>query len=236
MAQMQSGTGATPSRPKEIGGNYGDTNWTDSPGRAAEDAASVARDLGDKARQAGEALRDQTAHLADSAKELADQARDKLMDKVGEQKGVGADYIETVAKTMNRAADQFDQLPFAATYIRGAAGYVESVAQSVRNGDPGDLVRQAQDFARRQPTLAMGVSMLAGFGLVRLLKNAAQSPSTSAPRAKTGSRPSWNLDDDWRSNIEMSRDADAPTTPGSGVGPGPGFTPQSQTTNTRSGG
>ena len=48
-----------------------------------------------------------------------------------------------------------------------------------------DLVRNAQSFARRQPTAFLGMAVLAGFGVVRFLKSSADSSSPSGGSAST---------------------------------------------------
>jgi len=90
---------------------------------------------------------------------------------------------------MRRAAREFDNdLPIAGSYIRKAASQIEGVSDSIKNGDFNDLVRGAQQFARRQPTAFLGIAVLAGFGLVRFLKSSAhaQAESPASGGAYTG--------------------------------------------------
>ena len=161
----------------------------------ADQALSAGRDLKDKARDiAGsstEAIKGQASSLVDAAKDVASQATDKLKQSVDEQKNAGADYVGTLAETMRRAAREFDrELPIAGTYIRKAAAQVESVSDSIKNGDFNDLVRSAQDFARRQPTAFLGIAALAGFAAVRFLKSSAPASEGGASNQGTGSYPS----------------------------------------------
>ncbi len=147
----------------------------------ARDAAGAATDaVSDAAHAAKEAVSAGASDLADNAKEFADNAkiyaargRDAIVDGINEHKGVGADYVSGVAETLRVVAGELDrQLPYAARYVRSAADQVDNVADGVRSGDVSDLVRRAQRFAREQPTLVAGLAMLAGFGVVRLLRNA----------------------------------------------------------------
>ena len=81
---------------------------------------------------------------------------------------------------MRRAAREFDRdLPIAGSYIRKAAAQVETVSDSIRTGNFNDLLRETQDFARRQPTAFLGLAVLAGFGAVRFLKSSADASSGS---------------------------------------------------------
>lgn len=155
---------------------------------------SAAQKLAGQASSAADTIGDQASEMADSAKEYLARGGEALMDKVNEQKGAGAEYVSGVADTLRSVAGEFDrQLPFAATYIRSAASQVDSVAEGIRSGDVSQLVRRAQTFAREQPTLVAGVAMLAGFGLVRLIRNAdvggAQTAQSGATQSGSATQP-----------------------------------------------
>jgi hypothetical protein len=145
-----------------------------------DQARSAARDLKDKtidvASTPTEAIKDQASDFVDAAKDAASHATDKFKETVDGQKNAGAEYVGSLADTMRRAAREFDnELPVAGTYIRKAASQVEHVSGSIRNGNFNDLVRSAQDFARRQPTAFLGMAVLAGFGTMRFLKSSAET-------------------------------------------------------------
>jgi hypothetical protein len=153
----------------------------------ADQALSAGEDLKDKARDLAasstEAIKGHASDFMDAAKDMTGQATDKLKEAVNERTSAGAEYVGNLADTMRRAAKEFDtDLPIAGTYIRKAAGQVESVSDSIKNGNLNDLVRNAQSFARRQPTAFLGIAVLAGFGLVRFLKSSADDPSSSGER------------------------------------------------------
>lgn len=159
----------------------------------ADQALSAGRDLKDRARDiAGsstDAVKDQASNFVDAAKDVASQATDKIKQTVDGQKNAGAEYVGNLAETMRRAAREFDNdLPIAGSYIRKAASQIEGVSDSIKNGDFNDLVRGAQQFARRQPTAFLGIAVLAGFGLVRFLKSSAhaQAESPASGGAYTG--------------------------------------------------
>jgi len=144
--------------------------------KIADAASSAGRDLrtkaADLATNASAMVKEQASGLADQAAKLGAEAADKIKDTVNGQRGVGADYVDTLAETIRRAAGEFDDaVPMAANYIRLAADQVERVSGALREGEVSDLVRNAQDFARRQPTAFLGLTLLAGFGVVRFLKS-----------------------------------------------------------------
>lgn len=154
----------------------------------ADQAMAAGQDLKDKAKDLAEtstdALKGQASNLVDAAKDVASQATDKLKDAVDDQKSSGADYVGSLADTMRRAAREFDtDLPIAGTYMRKAAAQVEGVSDTIRTGNLNDLVRNAQSFARRQPTAFLGIAVLAGFGVVRFLKSSSEDNSRSETSA-----------------------------------------------------
>ncbi|MBR1153611.1 YtxH domain-containing protein [Bradyrhizobium sp. JYMT SZCCT0428] len=160
----------------------------------SEQVMSAGRDLTDKAKDIAEsstdAIKGQASDLVDAAKDVASQATDKLKDAVNSQKTSGAEYVGNLAETMRRAAREFDRdLPLAGSYIRKAASQIEGVSNHIRNGNLNDVVRNAQSFARRQPTAFLGLAVLAGFGAVRFLKSSSDDASNSAA-VRTGSRSS----------------------------------------------
>jgi ElaB/YqjD/DUF883 family membrane-anchored ribosome-binding protein len=158
-----------------------------APARSvADQALSAGRDLKDRARDiagsSSEVVKDQASNFVDAAKDVASQATDKIRQTVDGQKNAGAQYVGNLAETMRRAAREFDNdLPIAGTYIRKAASQIEGISESIRNGDFNDLVRGAQQFARRQPTAFLGIAALAGFGLVRFLKSSGRASQAGSP-------------------------------------------------------
>jgi hypothetical protein len=160
-----------------------------------EQAMSTGRDLADKAKDIAEsstdAVKGQASDLVDAAKDVASQATDKIKDAVNDRKSSGAEYVGSLADTMRRAAREFDtDLPLAGTYIRKAASQIEGVSDHIRNGNLNDVVRNAQSFARRQPTAFLGLAVLSGFGAVRFLKSSSNDDGSNSGAKGAGSRSS----------------------------------------------
>jgi hypothetical protein len=160
----------------------------------SEHAVSAGRDLKDKASDlagsSADTLKTQVSGVVDAAKDVASQATDKLKDTVNERKGAGADYVGSLADTIRRAAKEFDtDLPIAGSYMRKAASQVEGVSDSIRSGNFNDVVRNAQDFARRQPTAFLGLAALAGFAVVRFLKSSSDNTHSSSTGSTNAHQP-----------------------------------------------
>jgi ElaB/YqjD/DUF883 family membrane-anchored ribosome-binding protein len=162
----------------------------------SEQAMEAGRDYKDKAANIAGAstdkLKDQASGLASDAREMVGQAADKIKETVSDKKAAGADYVGSLAETIRRASREFDNdLPIAGKYIRKAASQVENVADSIRSGEFSDLVRNAQSFARRQPTAFLGIAALAGFAAVRFLKSSSDmSDNTAVNRSAGQAQPS----------------------------------------------
>jgi hypothetical protein len=162
----------------------------------ADQAAAASRDVQhaavDLANSSAEALKGHATELMDAAKGVAAQTGERLQDKMTEQKGAGADYVNNLADKMRRAAGEFDaDIPVAGTYIRKAADQVENAADALRRGNLNDLVQGAQAFARNQPTAFLGLAVLAGFGAVRFLKSS-YGLSHSGEQAPHAADDLWN--------------------------------------------
>jgi hypothetical protein len=152
-------------------------------GREIQNAAA------EVAQSTTEALKGHASDFMDAAKDIASQAGNRLQEKVTEQKGAGADYVNNLAGTMRRAASEFESdIPLAATYIRQAASQVESAGDALREGNFNDLLTGAQSFARNQPTAFLGLSVLAGFGIVRFLKSSSGAPKSRIAASAAGDR------------------------------------------------
>lgn len=129
---------------------------------------------GDSQQQGGLGKIPGAQEIAGSVKQMASQAGEKLMDQAERQKAVGADFVGSMADAVRRAAGEFeDQAPQAADYIRYAADQMNSVSDSLRRRDMGQMVSDVQSFARRQPAAFLGLSLLAGFAAVRFLRSSA---------------------------------------------------------------
>lgn len=159
-------------------------NTSSSGNGESASAADKARALGAevKERVSGfadasiDTLKDQASTLLDATKGIASKAGEQLQSSVQSQKAAGADYLGNVAQSMRRAAREFEsEVPMAASYILQAAAQVETVSSAVKDRDIGELIRNTQDFARRQPTAFLGLAVLAGFGVVRFLKSSGGS-------------------------------------------------------------
>jgi gas vesicle protein len=157
----------------------GERRAADSVATAGGTAARAASKL---VSDSAEALQGHASEFVDSAKTIASDVGNRLQQTVNEQKGAGAEYVSRLAHSIDRAADQVDRdFPLAGSYMRSAASQVQTAADALRSGNVDDLIEGAKAFAKRQPTLFLGIAFLAGFGAVRFLKSSASTASSDAP-------------------------------------------------------
>ncbi len=157
----------------------------------SEQAASLGQTAKDQMTQASgqttDALNQARERVSADAQDVADQIKDRVGDTIEAQKDAGANYAGRVADAMRRAAKEFEgDVPIAATYMRVAADNVNDYAERFRTGQLSDVLDGAREFARRQPTAFLGLTFLAGFGLVRLLKTSS-TQTTSRNQQGQGS-------------------------------------------------
>ena len=134
-------------------------------------AAQTAHDLTDKAKDTASGLVDQAK---DKAGGVIDQAMTAATDRAEAGKeqatGVLADVAEALHATSDTLHDN-DQDAFA-KYADVAARQVEAFTEAVRGRSVGDLLDEAERFARREPSLFLGGAFLLGIFGARFLKAA----------------------------------------------------------------
>ena len=148
----------------------------DAFGRAEADARATASEARAQAGEAASRVRDEAAGAyADVKSEVAgvvDAARERAEGFAEQQKHVGADRAEGLARAVHRAADELQSTsPQAAQYVREAAASVHALARDMRGRSVGDLLGDVEGMARRQPLAFFGAAALAGFALSRFLKS-----------------------------------------------------------------
>ena len=165
--------------------------------QVADAGAELKQRAGDALRASTDVARDKFKEAADAAKDMASGTVDQLQEQTREQQRTGADFVERFSGNIREAARAFESdAPFAARGINSAAEYVEEAAEKIRNGSFRDLVDGATDFAKRQPTAFLGISVLAGFAAFRFLK-ASGPQSSSSQRRNTWDSSSSERGDTW---------------------------------------
>jgi hypothetical protein len=130
---------------------------------------SLKQKVSSEAERAKSKFAEAAAPMKQQAREFADR-----------QRLAGAEQIGGVARAVHGAAEKLEQdLPFAAEYVRQAAGTIEGAADKLKEQSVDDIAKSIADFARAQPLAFIGGAVLAGFVLARFLKSSGQPSAAS---------------------------------------------------------
>ena len=142
--------------------------------------------IADRRRRAGD------ERLKADATGLVHDVKDRARSFAEEQKNRGAERLDGLADTAQRAADGIqDEAPEAARYIRQAADGVHRFSSDIRDRSLEDMVSEASDFARRQPLLVIGGAVLAGLALSRFLRSSSGCATEHIGIERQSGRRRW---------------------------------------------
>lgn len=140
-------------------------------------AKDAAQNIAGQAKQAVSGLADQardaTADFRQQAMDMKDQALDRARSAADEGKSKAAETIHGVADTIRQSAQQLGQNQTIAPvgrYANQAADALEGFATTLRNKDVDQLVTEVSGFVRRNPAIAVGIAVAAGFAITQLLR------------------------------------------------------------------
>jgi hypothetical protein len=134
----------------------------------------------------GDSPKEMAANAAQAVKQeaasFAADARDKAVDKVEQHKQTATQTLGDFANAIRKAGDELAQSDQSAAtrVVRQAADGLESLARSVSDKRPEELLDAARDFGRRNPAALVAGSVLAGIALGRFLKSSGTSSSGGA--------------------------------------------------------
>lgn len=126
------------------------------------------------------------AEAAQQARDLLGEAREGLRSQAADQQARAAQGLRTLGDELGRMADASDG-GLARDLVRDVAGRTGAVASWLDDREPGDVLGEVADFARRRPgaflALAAGAGVVVG-RLARGLKDA--PPSSAGARSRPG--------------------------------------------------
>ncbi|MFF2623741.1 hypothetical protein [Oerskovia jenensis] len=166
-----------------------------SPGlqdRAKDTASQAAHSLGDIAHDAKDKASDVAGTATKQVKSLADQARSELDAQAQAQQKRAAEGLRSLSTELSSMASNSQDPGYATDLVQQVSQTTDRVATWLDERDPGSVVREVKDFARRRPglfiALAAGAGILVG-RLARGIKDAPPSERTPADDSKSPPRP-----------------------------------------------
>lgn len=110
------------------------------------------------------------------------QVKDEAARYASRQKYRMADQVQSLRQALDEMCAKLEreQSPAAAPARKLADG-LDSIAQALEANSLGDLSRELQDFARRNPALFIGGAALAGFMAGRFLRSSGEHMTSDYP-------------------------------------------------------
>ncbi|CAQ01151.1 hypothetical protein ACR8AL_13600 [Clavibacter sepedonicus] len=197
-----------PAYPGTSGGSTtgGDASASSSDGSssakdtAKEQAASVAGDAKAGTQHVADVTKDEAGKVASEVKsqaqDLIAQTRDQLREQTGVQQERAAGSLRTLSDELRDMGDKSESTGLASELVSQAAQRSGSAASYLEGRDPGTLLKDVTDFARRRPGLFVGLAVVAGVAAGRLTRSltsdahdqkAAEQATPSTGASTTGS-------------------------------------------------
>ena len=123
---------------------------------------------------------------------LMDKVRNGATSQLGVQKDRVTEGVTSVAQAVRQSTQQLrdNQHETIAQYVEKAVDQVERFAVRMKEKDANELVRDAQQFARRNPAVFVAAAFGVGIVAARFLKSSGRSSASSGGdwRERTGGR------------------------------------------------
>jgi hypothetical protein len=151
---------------------------------------------------------EQGMHVAEEtgrkARGVVDQAQARLKEEAGDQQKRAATGLGSIADQLRSMAEKCGQQDTASKLVHQASGRVQQVADWLEEREPGQVVEEVRNFARRHPGAFLAGAAMAGALAGRLTRNMASGvdqdrgvmgrrdasqPETEPPRASVPQPP-----------------------------------------------
>ena len=157
------------------GSTTGSTGGSSTTDTAKEQAAGVADDAKAGTQHVAGVTKDETRKVASEAKaqaqDLLAQTRDQLREQTGVQQERAAGSLRTLSDELRDMGDRSESTGLASEIVAQASQRAGSVASYLEGRDPGTLLQDVTDFARRRPGLFVGLAVVAGVAAGRLTRS-----------------------------------------------------------------
>jgi hypothetical protein len=125
----------------------------------------------DQVQQSAGAVASQTK---EAASQIKDQAKSTATGQLAVRKDQTAQGLNVVSSAVHDMSDrlrQNQQTASYANYADQAANQIQRLSGYLQNRDVGQIVQEAQDWARREPVIAIGGAFVLGLVAARFLKS-----------------------------------------------------------------
>ncbi|MET1043953.1 MAG: hypothetical protein ABWX59_07515 [Microbacteriaceae bacterium] len=164
---VPTGTGAPPNTVASTGYVSSDAGLKEQTGQLGHDAAN-------KGQHVAGVAKDQAGRVAEEAgtqaRRLYYQARGELTDQASTQQQRVASGLRSMSDELRQMGDNSEQSGMARDLVRQAADRTGAVADWLNQRDPGSLLDEVKQFARRRPGVFIAVAVGAGLVAGRLTR------------------------------------------------------------------
>jgi hypothetical protein len=149
------------------------------PQQAREEAREVGHEAaqtgGQVAQQAAEQGKQVAAETRQQARNLVGEASAQLREQAGTQQKRAADGLRALGTELQSMASKSEQHGVASEVVRRASDATQQAAGWLEGREPGALVDEVRDYARRHPGTFLAGAAVAGLLVGRLTRNLAAS-------------------------------------------------------------
>ncbi|MFK3981961.1 hypothetical protein ACI2K4_16490 [Micromonospora sp. NPDC050397] len=138
---------------------------------AAQTGQQVSQAGGQLAQSAAAQGKDVAGEASRQARELMGQASSQLKEQAMAQQHRAADGLRALGDQLQAMSDRNDQPGMAGDLVRHAAGRAHQAAEWLNQREPGTVVHEVRDYARRNPGLFLAGAAVAGVLVGRLGKS-----------------------------------------------------------------
>ncbi|WP_134533553.1 hypothetical protein [Cryobacterium algoricola] len=122
------------------------------------------------------------------AKELLEETRAELAEQAGKQQQRVATGLHSLGDELRSMAESSDDGGVAADLVQQAASRAEGIATWLEERDPGSLLVELRNYARRQPGTFIGLAAAAGVLAGRLTRSVVSGSGSGADSPAAGAR------------------------------------------------
>jgi gas vesicle protein len=144
---------------------------------------SKAKNVKAKAEATKDAVVESAQHLKDQVTSVGQDVKERAQSAIDEGKGKLTSSLDGIASTLEKTTEnlQDSELGQLAPYGERLQYWTQGLSDYVKNANAGDLLRDAESLARRQPVLFLGGAFALGLIAARFLKSSSSSAMSSNP-------------------------------------------------------
>src|SRR5690554_684983 len=152
---------------------------------AKSEAADVASHAGEAGKKVAGTAKDEATHVVkeagNQAKDLFEQARTQAVSQASEQQGRVASGLRSISDEFAQMGEGREDSGFAGQLVQMAGTRASAVASWLEDREPGDLLDEVKEFARRKPGVFIAAAAIAGIAAGRITKAVMSADSHDEP-------------------------------------------------------